>query len=82
MNNREYNVLKNFMRGQPDYTSAKSNRFVAMDIDQPAIDYVSLARSMGVPARRVERPADIAPSIEAGIASGGVNLIELPISAS
>ena len=82
MNNREYNVLKNFMRGQPDYTSAKSNRFVAMDIDQPAIDYVSLARSMGVPARRVERAADIAPSIEAGIASGGVNLIELPISAS
>lgn len=82
MNNREYNVLKNFMRGQRDYTSAKSNRFVAMDIDQPPIDYVSLARSMGVPARRVERAADIAPSIEAGIASGGVNLIELPISAS
>jgi hypothetical protein len=35
-----------------------------------------------VPARRVERAADIAPAIEAGIASGVPNLIEIPISAT
>jgi hypothetical protein len=33
MNNREYNVLKNFMRSQEHYTAAKTNRFVAMEID-------------------------------------------------
>jgi benzoylformate decarboxylase len=82
MNNREYNVLKNFMRTQAEYTSAKTNRFIAMDIDQPPIDYVALANSMGVPARRAERATDIAASIEAGIASGTTNLVEVPISAS
>jgi benzoylformate decarboxylase len=82
MNNREYNVLKNFMRSQAGYNSAKTNRFIAMDLDHPAIDYVALANSMGVPARRVERAADIAPSIEAAISSGTTNLVEVLISAS
>lgn len=82
MNNREYNVLKNFMKGQAGYNAARSNRFIAMDIDRPAIDYLALALSMGVPARRVERAADIAPAIEAGIASGAVNLVEIGISAA
>lgn len=80
MNNREYNILKNFMKSQTGYLSARTNRFIAMDLEQPAIDYIALARSMGVPARRVERAADIAPAIEAGIASGAPNLIEVPIS--
>jgi benzoylformate decarboxylase len=73
MNNREYNVLKNFMRSQVGYNSAKMNRYIAMDLVPPAIDYVALANSMGVPARRVERATDIAPSIEAAISSGTTN---------
>ena len=79
MNNREYNVLKNFMRGQSHYLSARSNRFIAMQIDTPPIDYVALARGFGVPAKRVDRASDIAPAIEAGIASGDANLIEITI---
>jgi benzoylformate decarboxylase len=82
MNNREYNVLKNFMRSQEHYTSAKTNRFVAMEIDNPPIDYLALATSMGVPARRVERAGDIAQAIEAGIASGTTNLIEVVIGSA
>jgi len=82
MNNREYNVLKNFMRSQSDYVSAKANRFLAMDIEDPAVDYLALATAMGVPARRIERAADIAPAIEAAIRSGVANLIEIPISAT
>jgi benzoylformate decarboxylase len=79
MNNREYNVLKNFMRSQAHFSSAKSERFIAMDINDPPIDYLALATSMGVPARRVTKAGDIAPAIEAGIASGAVNLIEVVI---
>ena len=81
MNNREYNVLKNFMRGQQHYLSAASNRFIAMDLADPAIDYLALAASLGVAARRVERARDIAGAVQAGIASGLPNLIEVPISA-
>jgi benzoylformate decarboxylase len=80
MNNREYNVLKNFMKSQTDYLSAKSKRFIAMDIDNPAIDYVALAKSFGLPARRVTRARDIAPAIENGIASGRANVVEVVIA--
>ena len=81
MNNREYNVLKNFMRAQPHFLSARSNRFIAMDLVDPPVDFLALAASMGVPARRVGSAADIAGAVEAGIASGVPNLIELPITA-
>jgi benzoylformate decarboxylase len=79
MNNREYNVLKNFMKGQENYLSTRSNRYIAMDILEPTIDYVSMAQSMGVPARRVDRAGDIAPAIQAGMASGQANLVEVMI---
>ena len=79
MNNREYNILKNFMKGQSNYLSTRSNRYIAMDIVEPAIDYGLMAASMGLPARRVERAADVAAAIEAGIASGQANLVEVVI---
>ncbi|MEI7297892.1 thiamine pyrophosphate-binding protein [Paraburkholderia tropica] len=80
MNNREYNVLKNFMRTQSEYVSAQTGNFIAMNLERPAIDYVALATSMGVVAKRVERAGDIAPAVEAAIASGRPNLIEIAIS--
>jgi benzoylformate decarboxylase len=79
MNNREYNILKNFLRRQTGYLSHRANHFIAMDITDPPIDYLAMARSMGVPGRRIDRPQDIAPAIEAGIASGQPNLIEIII---
>jgi benzoylformate decarboxylase len=80
INNREYNVLKKFMRAQQHYASARANRFIAMDIVDPAIDFLSLATSMGLPAHRVDRAADIALALKAAISSGIPNLIEIPIS--
>jgi benzoylformate decarboxylase len=82
MNNREYNILKNFMKGQAGYVSARSNRFIAMEVTEPAIDYLAMAQSMGVPGQRITKAADIAPAIEAGIASGAPNLIEIVIAAT
>jgi benzoylformate decarboxylase len=79
MNNREYNVRKNFMKGQADYLSARERRFIAMDLDQPAIDYTALAQSFGLPAKRVTRARDVAPAIEAGVASGRANVVEVVI---
>src|SRR5262249_2665927 len=32
INNREYNILKKFVKSQPHYASARANRFIAMDI--------------------------------------------------
>lgn len=80
MNNREYNVLKNFMRSQTHYLSAASNHFIAMDLVDPPVDFLALATSMGIPSRRVDRATDLAAAVQAGIASGLPNLIEVPIS--
>jgi benzoylformate decarboxylase len=80
INNRECNILKKFMRSQPHYASARANHFIAMDIVDPPIDFLALAASMGLPAQRVDRAADIAPALETAISSGVPNLIEIPIS--
>jgi benzoylformate decarboxylase len=80
INNRQYNVLKNFMRSQAGYASARANRFIAMDLADPPIDFLALAKSMGVPAQRLNTVADIAPAIEAAIASGEPSILEVPIA--
>jgi benzoylformate decarboxylase len=82
INNREYNILKRFMRSQPHYASTRANRFIGMDILDPAIDFLALAASMGLPAHRIDRAVEIAPALEAAISSGAPNLIEIPISPS
>jgi benzoylformate decarboxylase len=81
VNNREYNILKDFMKAQPHYASVRANHFIAMDLVAPAIDFLALANAMGVPARRIDRACDIAPAIEAGIDSRAANLVEIPVSA-
>ncbi len=82
MNNREYNVLKNFMKRQAHYLSSQNDRYIAMDLVDPPVDYLALAASMGVTARRIERAGDIAPAVSAGICSGQPNLIEVMISST
>ncbi|MEQ4599616.1 MAG: thiamine pyrophosphate-dependent enzyme, partial [Methylobacteriaceae bacterium] len=82
INNAEYNILKQFMKSQTHYASVRANRFIAMDLTEPRIDFLALATSMGVPSRRVERAADIAGAVEAGIRSGAPNLVEVVVSAA
>lgn len=79
INNREYNVLKNFMRTQPHYLSVQRDRYIGMDLESPAVDYLSLARAMGVPARRVERADEIHDVTREAIASCRPNLIEIVV---
>ena len=81
MNNQEYNILKNFMRSQENYTSAQTGKFIAMDITNPVIDYQALALSMGVTACKVTQASDIAPTVEHCIQSGKTCLVEIVISA-
>lgn len=81
MNNREYNILKNFMKSQADYSSTRLGRFIGMDLVNPHIDFQSLATAMGVHCCRVTEAADIAEAVTRGLQSGKTNLIEIAISA-
>jgi benzoylformate decarboxylase len=74
-NNRGYRILKERL-----VSMRKTNRFVGMDIREPAIDYTALAASMGVPGRRVTDPAAIAPALREALASGRPRLIEVMVA--
>ncbi len=52
-----------------------------MDLEEPAIDFVALATSMGVPATHVERAGEVGDAVRAALAAGGPHLLELPIGA-
>jgi len=79
INNREYNVLKNFMRSHPNYLSARTGRFIGMDLRDPAVDFQALAAAMGVPARRVTVATEIGEAVKGAIASRKPRLVEILI---
>ena len=79
MNNLEYNILKNFMRSQPHYNASRTGKFIAMDLQDPAIDFEALAKSMGMASQRVTKSADIRETVSSAIASKTPNLIEILI---
>ena len=80
VNNRQYGILKMNLADARG-VSARTGTFVAMDLDTPPIDYVGLARSLGVDARLIEKPADVTEATRAAFESGRPTLLELPISA-
>jgi benzoylformate decarboxylase len=79
-NNRQYKILKDNLAHSMG-RSAETGRYVAMDIEDPPIDYVGLARSMGVEAMLVEKAADVTDAAAAAFESGKPWLLELPITA-
>ncbi|MGI8982440.1 MAG: thiamine pyrophosphate-binding protein [Pirellulaceae bacterium] len=79
-NNAQYQILKIGARGL-NLPQAQAGNFEGMDLVAPEIDFVSLARSLGVPARRIEDPADLCSSITAAWqANSGPVLFDVPIS--
>jgi benzoylformate decarboxylase len=80
VNNRQYLILKNNLRGMGG-DSVRHDRFVAMDIIDPPIDYLALARSMGVDATLVEKAHDVGDAVRAAFSTGRPHLLELPIAA-
>jgi benzoylformate decarboxylase len=77
--NREYLILKNYLRTMKG-DSVRTNRYIAMEIDDPDVDYVALAASMGVDATRVDHASDIADVVKAALASGAPHVVEIPIA--
>jgi benzoylformate decarboxylase len=75
INNRSYRIIKErllAMRGTDD--------FVAMDMDNPAIDFAGVAKSMGMPSQVVTDPTKLADVLKVAMASGSPNLIEVIVS--
>jgi benzoylformate decarboxylase len=80
-NNQSYRILKQRTHALKGF-SAEDDHYVAMDLDRPAIDFVGLARSLGVPGERVDKTADVGGAVTRGLASGGPYLVDVRLDAS
>ena len=74
-NNRGYRIIKERL-----VSFRKTDRFTGMDLRNPDIDFVSLAGSFGLAARRVTDPQDIAPALREAFASGAPNLVDIRVA--
>jgi benzoylformate decarboxylase len=77
VNNRQYKILKGYLVGRGGPAAATGN-LVGMDLDQPPVDFVALAASMGVAATRVDHTADVGDALAAALAAGRPHVLELP----
>jgi benzoylformate decarboxylase len=73
VNNRQYLILKRNLPAGKTYPG--------LDLDEPPVDFVALAKSMGVTGTLVEKANDIGDAARDAWASGEPRLIDLPISA-
>jgi benzoylformate decarboxylase len=72
VNNRQYLILKRNLKPGKEYPG--------LDLDEPAVDFVALAQSMGVTSVRVEKADEVSDAARAAYDSSGPRLIELPIA--
>jgi benzoylformate decarboxylase len=78
LNNSSYRILKqrtNALKGH----AAQTDRYVGMDLEDPAIDFVGLARSLGVAASRARTIEEALDQLRDGLASDGPVLIDVAI---
>jgi benzoylformate decarboxylase len=77
-NNTSYRILKQRLNAQRGL-AAQVDRFVGMELTDPAIDYVGLARSLGIAAERAKTVHDVTDLIAKGLQSNAPLLIDVPM---
>jgi len=78
-NNASYRILKQRTRAIGDH-AAREDRYPAMDLDNPAIDFMALATAHGVAGVRVERIPALIDAFAAALAGDTPTLIEVPVA--
>ncbi|MBN2578747.1 MAG: hypothetical protein JXB10_07115 [Pirellulales bacterium] len=77
-NNTEYKILKDCAEVLR-LPAACAQRHEGLDVADPTIDYVALAQSLGVPARRVDDPDSLAAAVARSLKSECPELIEVAL---
>ena len=81
LNNRVYRILKynmNRFRAVAG-VEGRAGSYRHLDLTDPDIDYVAVARGFGIEGRRVSEPGEIAEAVTEAFASGAPRLLELVI---
>lgn len=74
-NNRSYRILKDRL-----LAFHGDDNFIGMDFQSPRIDFVQLAESMGVPAKRIDKASDLGDALREAMASNGPRLLDVSLS--
>jgi benzoylformate decarboxylase len=78
-NNAQYQILKIGARGL-NLPRATAGQYKGLDIVDPEIDFVSLARSLGVEAHRITEPDELRTRVAASLAGDKPILFDVPIA--
>src|SRR5437660_10491280 len=78
LNNTSYRILKQRVHALRGH-AAQTDTYVAMDLTDPAVDFVGLARSLGITADRATTVAEATDLIKQALAQGGPRLIEVTL---
>ncbi|MEQ1612780.1 MAG: thiamine pyrophosphate-dependent enzyme [Hyphomicrobiaceae bacterium] len=73
-NNGGYRIIKQRLKAFHG-----NEHYVGMDFAEPSIDFVALAKALGMPAHRITEADEIAPAVRAAIASGRPSLIDVVV---
>jgi benzoylformate decarboxylase len=77
-NNAEYQILKTAARNM-HLPRAAEGRFAGMDLAAPEIDFVGLARALGIEAERVTEPEELTAKLSRSLAGNAPRLFDVPI---
>ena len=78
--NREYRILKHNMDTYRQRFDANSNQdYPQMNLDTPELDFVTLAKGMGMDGTVVSQPEDVAPAVRTAFATPGPQLVAIMI---
>ena len=81
LSNREYRVLKHNLDTYRQRFNAPSERpYPYMDLAEPQLDFVSLAKGMGVEGECIEDPDRLGDAVKRAFASGAPHVIEVVIA--
>jgi benzoylformate decarboxylase len=78
LNNTSYRILKQRVHALRGH-AAQTDVYVAMDLTDPAVDFVGLARSLGITADRAATVAEATDLLKQALADGGPALIEVTL---
>jgi benzoylformate decarboxylase len=73
-NNGGYRIIKQRLKG-----FHKSDRFIGMDFVKPSLDFVAMAQSMGMAARRITDVAEVGPVIAEAQRAGKPLLLDVVV---
>lgn len=78
-NNACYQILKIGAKGI-HLPNALAGHFEGLDIRSPEIDYVSLAKSLGVEAHRISEPDELSDRVSESLRANKLQLFDVPIA--